>query len=46
MILAEVEEMDAFGASFYSEDFAGDTFGFADVLVGFVDGDAIGGAEE
>ena len=36
--------MDTFDGHFDAEDFSGDTPGFADVLAGLVDGDAIGGA--
>ena len=46
LIFAEVEEVNAFRADFHSEDFSRDAFGFADVLAGFVDGDAVGGVEE
>jgi hypothetical protein len=46
LIFAEVEEVNAFGADLYLKNFAGNAFGFADVLAGFVDGDAVGGVEE
>jgi len=36
--------MDAFDADFNAEHFSGDTPGFAYVLAGLVNGDAVGGA--
>lgn len=45
LVLTEVEEVDAFRTNLDSEDFSGDALGFADVLVGFVNGDAVGGVE-
>ena len=42
LVFAEVEEVDAFGADFDAEDFAGHALGFAYVLSGFVDGEAVG----
>ncbi len=38
--------MNSFRADSYFEDFAGDALGFADVLAGFVNGDAVGGGEQ
>ena len=46
MLFAEVEEVNSFGADFYADDFSRDALGFADVLAGFVDGDAVGGLEQ
>ncbi len=45
LFLAEVEEVNSLRAHLNFEDFAGNTFRFANVLAGFVDGDAIGGVE-
>jgi hypothetical protein len=46
LVLAEIDVVDAFASSLDAEDFAGDTFVFADVAGGFLDGDAVGGGEE
>jgi hypothetical protein len=46
LILAEIDVVDAFDSSFYAEDFSGYAFIFADVLGGFLDGDAVGAGEE
>jgi hypothetical protein len=39
---AKVEEVDAAAASFYVENFTGDAFGFADMLAGFGEREAVG----
>jgi len=46
LVLAEVDVVDAFASSFDAEDFSGDAFVFADVVGGFLDGDAVGAGEE
>ena len=45
-VFAEVDEVDAFASGFYAQNLAGDALDFADVMAGFVDGDAVGGGEE
>jgi hypothetical protein len=40
---AEIDEVNAFGSSFDMRDFSRDAFGFADVVAGFLDGQAVGG---
>jgi hypothetical protein len=42
LLFAEADEVNTFWAGFYVQDFSGDAFGFADVLRGFADGEAIG----
>jgi hypothetical protein len=44
-VFAEVYEVDAFESGLYAVDLAGDALDFADVMAGFVDGDAVGGEE-
>jgi hypothetical protein len=46
LILAEVDVVNAFASSFDAEDFSGDAFLFADMVGGFLDGDAVGAREE
>jgi hypothetical protein len=46
LILAEVDVVDAFASPLGADDFAGDAFVFADVVGGFLDGDAVGAGEE
>ena len=46
LLFAEIEEVNTIRSAFYSEDFSGYAFGFAHVLAGLVDGDAVGGREE
>ena len=46
LIFTEVKEVDASCANFYSEYFAGDAFGFPDMLARFVNGDAVGSGEK
>lgn len=45
LIFAETDVVDA-GSGFYVENLASDALDFADVMAGFVDGDAVGGGEE
>jgi hypothetical protein len=45
LVLAEVDVVDAFDSSLDAEDFSGDAFVFADVVGGFLDGDAVGAGE-
>lgn len=45
LIFAEVDVVDT-RSGFYVEYLAGDTLDFADVMAGFVDGDAVGGGEK
>lgn len=46
LILAEIDVVNAFASSLDAEDFSGDAFFFADVVGGFLDGDAVGAGEE
>jgi len=46
LILAEIDVVDAFTSSLDAEDFSGDAFVFADVVGGFLNGDAVGAGEE
>ncbi|MGA9977158.1 MAG: hypothetical protein WBQ08_00780 [Candidatus Sulfotelmatobacter sp.] len=46
MVFAEVDVVDAFASYFYAQDFSSDTFIFADVVRGFLDGEAVGAGEE
>jgi hypothetical protein len=46
LILTEIDVVNAFASSFDAEDFSGDAFVFADVVGGFLDGDAVGAGEE
>ena len=45
-IFTKIEEVDALEADSDSQNFSSDAFGFAYVLAGFLNGDAIGGREE
>ena len=45
LVFAEVEEVNSFCADLDLEYFSRYAFGFADVLAGFVDGDAVGGKQ-
>jgi len=44
-IFTEIQEVNAFVAHLHLQNFSFDAFGFADVLGGFVDGEAVGGWE-
>lgn len=44
LVCTEVEEMDTFGSDFYPNYFSYHTLYFADVLAGFMDRQAVGGA--
>ena len=46
LVFAEVKEVNSFRPDFHSQYFAGYAFGFADVLAGFVDRDAIGSGQQ
>lgn len=46
LVFAEIEKVHAASADFYSLDFPGDTFDFADVLAGVLDGKAVRAGEE
>ena len=46
LVFAEIDVVDAFDSSFYAQDFSGDAFFFADVVGGFLDGDAVGAGVE
>jgi hypothetical protein len=46
LFFAEVEVVNPLVADLYAENFPGDTSGFADVLAGVVNGDAVGGTQE
>ena len=43
LIFTEVDEVDASGSDFHAQDFAYHTFGFADVLAGGLNREAVGG---
>jgi hypothetical protein len=43
-IFTEIKEVHAFGAGFNADDFTRNALGFADVLAGLVDGNAVGSA--
>jgi len=45
LVFTKLEEVDSLGSNFDPEDLSGDATGFADMLIRFVNGDAIGGAE-
>ena len=46
LIFAKVQKVNAGRTYFYAEDFAGHTAGFADMLAGLADRDAVGGNEQ
>src|SRR5579872_192889 len=45
LILTEIEERDTAGPEFHANDFSRHTFGFVDMLSGFLHRDAVGGVE-
>jgi hypothetical protein len=46
LVFAEIDVVDSLVPGFYVEDFSGDALDFADVVGGFLDGDAVGMGEE